>query len=323
MNLTRRKAISGAGATLALPSLARAQAWPSADIRFVCAFPPGSGSDVVVRWFADKLRGPMGRTIIVDNKPGAGGNIATEFTARSRPDGHTIYVHTGSSVSANMHTFKKPPVDAGKALQVAATINKQAFMIVVDPKSPHKRLQDLTAALKAKGDKATYATSATSGKVLGELYKSVAGLKAVEVSYRMAQDSLNDLASGTIDFGSHDPQFTLAQLEQGRLRVLAVASAERLPSQPNLPTMAEGGVPGIDLVGWFAAFVPAATPRPIVDTINKHFNTLLVTPEAKEFLNKFGGDPYVSTPDEGQARLLNDIKAWGDYVRIANIEPQG
>ena len=196
-------------------------------------------------------------------------------------------------------------------------------MITVDPKSPYKTLQDLTAAMKAKGEKGTYATSATSGKVLGELYKSIAGLKTVEVTYRMAQDSLNDLASGAVDFGAHDPQFTLAQLEQNRLRVLGVASAERLPSQPNLPTMAEGGVPGIDLVGWFAAFVPSATPRPVVDIINKHFNTLLVTQEAKEFLNKFGGDPYVTTPDEGQARLLNDIKAWGDYVRIAKIEPQG
>ena len=120
MKLDRRHMLQGAGATLALPSLAHAQVLPPGDMRFVCAFPPGSGSDVVVRYFSEKLRGAFGRTILVDNKPGANGNIATEFVARAKPDGLTVYVHTGSSVSANMHTFKKPPVDAGKALQVAA-----------------------------------------------------------------------------------------------------------------------------------------------------------------------------------------------------------
>lgn len=321
------KALVAGTGTLALgagTAPLQAQTFPNQDIRFVCAFPPGSGSDVVVRFYAEKIR-PMtgGRTIIVDNKPGAGGNIATEFVARSKADGHTIYVHTGSSVSANMHTFKKPPVDAAKALQVAATINKQAFMIVVHPDSPHKTLQQLTAHLKQKADKASYAVSATSGRVLAELYKSVAGLQAVEINYRMAQDSLSDLASGAADFGAHDPQFALAQVAQKRLRVLAVASAERLQSQPDLPTMAEGGVPGIDLVGWFAAIVPAGTPRPVIDQIAGWFNQVTGSPEGKEFLNKFGGDPYITTPDEGQARLLKDIEAWGNYVRIAKIEPQG
>jgi tripartite-type tricarboxylate transporter receptor subunit TctC len=313
----------GTAATGLASSSALAQAYPNQDIRFVCAFPPGSGSDVIVRYYAEKIRPLAGRTIVVDNRPGAGGNLATEFVSRAKPDGYTIYVHTGSSVSANMHTFKKPPVDAGKALQVAATINKQAFMIVVHPDSPHKTLQDLTQALKAKGDKASYASSATSGKVLAELYKSIAGLQAVEVNYRMAQDSLNDLATGAADFGSHDPQFALAQADQGRLRILAVATADRLQSQPQLPTMAEGGVPGIDLVGWFAAMVPAGTPGPIVTQIAGWFNQVTGSAEGKEFLNKFGGDPYISTPEEGQARLLKDIQAWGDYIRIARIEPQG
>ena len=304
-------------------SAAVAQDYPTQDVRFICAFPAGSGADVIVRFFSDKMRPIIGRTIIVENKPGASGNIATEFVARSKPDGHTIYLHTGSSTAANMHIFKKPPVDAAKALQVAATINRQGFMVVVDPKSPFKTLPELTAFIKQKGEKASYATSNASGKVIGELYKSIAGLKAVEVNYRTANDSLNDFASGAVDYGVQDPIFALAQVRQNRLRVLAVATATRLASEPGIPTFAEQGVPGIDVTGWFAAFVPAATPRPIVDKLNGWFNALLATDEAKVFLNQYGGDPWISTPDQGQAKLLDDIKAWGEYVKIAKIEPQG
>ncbi len=150
----------------------------------VCAFPPGSGADVLVRYFADKLRPIVGRTVIVENKAGAGGNIATEFVARAKPDGHTIYVHAATAVAANQHLFKKPPVDAGKAIQIAASINRQPFMLVVDAKSPYKTVADLTAAMKPKGDKATYATAAPTGTIMGELYKDATGIKAIEVTYR-------------------------------------------------------------------------------------------------------------------------------------------
>jgi len=304
------------------PHHAVAQELPQGEVRLVAAFPAGSGSDVVVRWFAEKLKPLMNRTVIVENKPGAGGNIATEYVARSKPDGSTIYLHTGSSMSANMHVFKKPPVDVAKAMQVVGTINRQAFMLVVHPDRPWKNVADLTTYLKTKGDKASYAVSATSGVVMCALYKQAADLKSVEVNFRMAQDSLNDMASGAIDYACHDPQFTSAQVTQNRLRVLGIASAQRLESNPGFPTMKEQGI-DMDLNGWFAAFVPTATPRPMVDQLNKWLNQILVTDEAKKFLAQFASDVMMSTPDEGQARLVRDINAWGDYVRIAKIEPQG
>src|SRR3954453_15485799 len=132
----------------------------------------------------------------------------------------------------------------------------------------------------------------------------------------MAQDSLNDMATGSVDFGCHDPVFVLSQQREGRLRVLAVASNERLKAAPDIPTMTEQGF-RMDLVGWFAAMVPTATPRPIVDQINTWFKQILSTDETKTFLTNFGGDPWISTPDEGQARLLKDIKDWEEYVRVA------
>jgi tripartite-type tricarboxylate transporter receptor subunit TctC len=304
------------------PQAATAQQYPSQDIHLISAFPPGSGADVLVRFFAEKLRPISGRIVIVENKAGAGGNIATEFTARSKPDGYTIFVHAGNTLASNHYLIKNNPIDAGKQIQVAATINRQAFMLAVDAKRPWQTLAELTAYLKDKGEKATYATGANSGVIMCAIYKEIAGLKAVDVNYKMAQDSLNDMASGTVDFACHDPVFALSQQREGRLRLFAVASAQRLNAAPELPTMKELGYP-MDLTGWFSAMVPAATPRPVVEQINAWFKQILEMPETKKFLNNFGGDPWISTPDEGQARLLQDIKDWEDYVRVAKLKPQG
>ena len=240
---------------------------------------------------------------------------------RSKPDGHTIFIHAGNTVAGNMHLIKKPPFDAAKAIQVVATINKQAFMLAVDAKRPWKNVAELTAYLKEKGDKATYAVSANSGIVMGAIYAEKAGLQAVQVHYRMAQDALNDMTSGKVDYALQDPVFALSQMREGRLRVLAVASAERLKSNPELPTMTESGVP-MDLVGWFAAMVPSATPKPIVAQLNKWFSEVVASEETQTFLKSYGGDPWIATPEEAQARLVQDIAAWGDYIRVAKLEPQ-
>jgi len=304
------------------PSGASAQQYPSRDIRVICAFPPGSGADVLVRFFAEQLRPIAKRTIIVENRSGAGGNIAIEHVARSKPDGYTIFVHAGSAVAAGMHLYKKPPVDVGKAITVAATINRQPFMLVVDAKSPYKSVADLTAAMKTKGDKASYAAAAPTGRIMGELYNQAAGLKAVEVNYKTAPDSLNDMLSGAVDFGMHDPVFALAQARENRLRILAVSTGKRLDANPSMPTMAESGIP-MDLTGWWAVMLPAGTPKPVIDQLHAWFVQIVGSPSTKAFLNKFGGDPLIETPAQGQERFLKDIKAWGDYVRLAKIVPQG
>jgi len=328
--VTRRVVLQGAAAAVPavmMPGLARAQQtgaqqYPAQDIHFVCAFPPGSGADVLVRYFAEKVRPLTGRNVLVENRSGALGNIAIEYTARAKPDGYTIFVHGGSGVAASMSLFKKPPVDVAKAIQIAATINRQPFMLVVDAKSPYKSVADLTAAMKPKGSKATYATAATNGTVMGELYKQATGVQAVEVVYKNAIDSLNDQLNGQIDYAMHDPVYSLAQQREGRLRILGISTGTRLEATPDLPTMAEQGVP-MDVTGWFAAMVPAGTPRPVIDIINKWFVEVVRTPETKEFLNKFGGDPFIISPDEGQKLFLKDIENWREHVRLAKIVPQG
>lgn len=309
-------------AALVFASPVNAQQYPSQDIHFVTGFPPGSGADVITRFFAEKMRVLTGRQVIVENRVGAAGGIAIEYASKAKPDGYTILLNAGSATAASMHLLKKPPVDATKAFEIAGTINRQAFMLVVDAKSPYKTAQELTAAMKAKGDKASYAVAAPSGIVMGEMYKAITGVSAVQVLYKDAAGSLNEILDGKIDYATHDPVFSLAQQREGRLRILAHSSGQRLQAIPDVPTMAESGVPGMDLTSWWAYHVPAGTPKPVIDQLNKWLNTILAMDDTRKFLNQFGGDPYINTPEAAQALFLKDEKNWAQYVKIAKIEPQ-
>jgi len=300
---------------------AEARGYPSRTITFVCAFPPGSGADILVRYFADKVAKLAGHTVIVENKPGAMSNIAAEYTARAKPDGHTIFVHSGNAIAGNMWLLKKPPIDVTKDLNTIATINKQAFMVTVRKDSPYQTLAELTAAMKKKGDKGSYATNTTSGKVLAEEYKQKAGLETVVVQYKSAPDSLNDMMSGQVDFGVHDPVFALSQIRAGRWRALAVGSAERMAGAPDVPTFKEQGLDIVQL-GWWGVMVPANVPADVTTTINGWFNDILARPETKTFLEEQGGDVYVATPDEAQALMVSTVAQWKGLVEIAKIPPQ-
>src|SRR5262245_5467134 len=160
---------------------AQAQSYPNQDIHFICAFPPGSGADVLVRYFGEKVRPLTGKNVIVENKPGAGGHIALEYVARAKPDGYTVFVHAGSGAAASMSLLKAPSVDVSKQIQIAGTINRQPYMIVVHQSKPYKTLAELTAAMKEKGDKATYGTSNPSSTILAEIYRNATGVKAAQV----------------------------------------------------------------------------------------------------------------------------------------------
>jgi tripartite-type tricarboxylate transporter receptor subunit TctC len=176
--------------------------------------------------------------------------------------------------------------------------------------------------MKAKGDNANYATAAPTGRTMGEIYTNATGVAAVEVNYKTAPDSLNELTSGKLDYGLHDPVFSLSQQREGRLRILAVSTATRLAASADMPTMTELGIP-MDLTGWWAAMVPTGTPKPVIDKIHQWFVQMVSSEETKKFLNSFGGDPFINTPERAQEIFEKTIKDWGDYVRLAKIEPAG
>ena len=217
--------------------------YPSQDVHFVCGFAPGSGPDIITRFMADKMRPLLKRTIIVENKVGAVGNIATEYVAKAKPDGHTVYITGGNSLAASMFLFKNPSVDVGKELEVVATLSKQPTLLVVGPNSSYKTLAELTAAIKLKGDKASYGTAFPTARVLGALYRNSADTKAVEVQYRTSADWINDLASGALDFAFIDSVSGISRAKQGSFRVLAVTTGERPQALPEYPSMKEFWLP--------------------------------------------------------------------------------
>jgi len=299
-----------------------AQSYPAGDIHLICGFPAGSGADAIVRHYGEALKRLSGRTVLVENRPGAGANIAIEYVAKAKPDGLTLLVHGGTGLAANMYLYKKTPVASVDEFQVFAGINKQAFMLVVDAKKPWKTVAELTAAMKEKGDKATYATSAPPSIVMGAIYKEKAGLAAVDVNYKTSSDISNDMMSGSVDYALMEPVFATSQHRQGKMRVLGVSTAARLASAPDLPTMNEQGVPmKLDL--WWAAMAPAKTPKPVIDQLNAWFNQITSSEETKKFLNNFASDPYLMTPAQAQAQLHQEMVDWKDYLKLAKLEPQG
>lgn len=319
--IMRRLAVAAASGVLLITvqvAGARSQEYPSRDIHLVVGFPPGTGADVLVRYFGEKLRVLAQQTVVVENKPGANSNIATEYVARSKPDGYTLYPFSASTVAATMHLYKNPPVDVGKALEVAGAISRLPFMLVVDADSPYKTVAELTQAMKAKGTGASFATGATPGTIMGALYNQGAGLQAVEVVYRNVADALGEMQNGKIDYGCFDPIFALSQSRQGKIRILAVSMNERSQVIPDVPTMKESGVP-MDLTSWWGVMVPAGVPKPISQKISSWFAEIAKTDETRKFLALSGAEPFIRPPDEANAMFQASIQQWGEYVRAAKI----
>lgn len=317
----RAALVAAVTAVFAAPTLAQEPDYPSREIRLVCGFVAGSGADVIHRYFAEKLKALTGKPVIVENKPGASGNIAHSYAAKAKPDGYTVYPVGGTALAASQHLFKTPPVDPLKDFNSLTALIRQPWVLVVDAKSTHKTLPELTAYLKEKKNKASYSTATTTGIITGELYKSIAGLETVQVNYKTIANSLNDLLSGSIDFAMADAAFALGQQKQGKVRILAISTGQRVKAMGDVPTMAESGVPGIDVTVWWAVQLPAGTPKPIADKLQAWFTEILNMPETEQFLTNIGTDVFKTTPAETRALLEDEIKKWGEYVKLAKIEP--
>ncbi|MDB5571965.1 MAG: Extra-cytoplasmic solute receptor [Hyphomicrobiales bacterium] len=312
-----------AGVALGAPAQAQEENFPAREIRVICAFPPGSGADIWVRFFAEQARHLAGRPLIVENKPGANGNIATEFTARSKPDGYTIFIQSPTSIAANKFIFKGTPIDIEKSIETVATLLKFSFYMTVDARRPWKNVQDVVAHARERGAKASFATTSPPGRLMGNLFKQIMNLEAVEVPYRTAPDSINDILSGAVDFSFNDGVFAMSQMREGRLRVLGVGSMERITTTPDIPTMNEQGVTGLNVPGFFGVMMPAGAPRPVVAKINKWFVDVVNSKEGQEFIAKFGGEPLALSPEASQKMFMDSISEWGRLVDLAKIKPEG
>jgi tripartite-type tricarboxylate transporter receptor subunit TctC len=309
-------------AAVAAPTASFGQEYPSQDVHFIVGFAPGSGPDLITRWVAEKARPLLGRTIVIENKVGAGGNIATEYVARAKPDGYVVYMTGGSALAASGHLFKNLSVDVSKGFETVATLGRQPTLLVVGPNSPYKTIADLQAALRSKGDKASFGTAFPTARVLGAMVRDSAGGQAVEVQYRTSADWINDLASGTIDFAFIDAASGTGHAKQNRIRILAVSMADRFSTMPDIPTLKEAGI-DVDVAGWWAAFVASGTPMPVVQKLHSVFDQVIRTDDARAFFNGITNEPWSMSQTEAQKVYLREYMNWGDYVRIAKIEPQG
>jgi len=312
-----------AATAVSSPAAAQADVYPSREIKIVCAFPPGSGADIWVRFFAEQAKAFVKQPIIVDNRPGASGLIATTYTARAKPDGYTIFMHSPTSLAANYFMFKDKPIDPSQSLVTVAALFNFTFYLTVEAKRPWKDVKELVGYLREKGDKASFATTAPPGQLMGNLFKQLMNLKSVEVPYRTSPDTINDYKSGVIEFGFHDGVFAFAQQRAGNLRILALGSKERMPSQPDIPTLNELGATGLDVPGFFGVLVPAGTPQPAIDALNRLWVDVVGTPASKEFILKSGGEPVSMSATDAQKRYLESFKEWGRLIELAKIEPKG
>jgi len=321
---SRRHVVQGGLALASAPFLvAGAQAqdanYPSREVRAICGFAAGSGADIFVRYFTEKMQPFLGGTIIIENRVGAGGNIAVAHVARSKPDGYTILVNSPSSIAAAMSLYKDPGYDAEAAFDVLGSVCLLPSAVSVAPDSPHKTLPDLIKVLREKGDKASYGVIAPSARVAGAMMKDILKLKVVEVPYRTAADSVNDLQSGVVDFMVYDPIFAIPRHRNGKLRVLALSAKERMTTAPDLPTMHESGVPGVNVVAWWGLSVPKGLPPAIREKLSKAFLQMASLPSTKAWLAEYGCDSFVIGPEEGQKRMIQDVQDWRGYVKLANI----
>jgi tripartite-type tricarboxylate transporter receptor subunit TctC len=308
-------------ACFAAPAVA--QDYPSKPIRAICNFAPGSGADILVRYYSDKLAKLAGQPVIVENKVGAQGNIATEFVARSRGDGYTILITPASStLAAAPHIFKQLSYEPLKDLVPVTTLAKLSFVIAVDAAKPIHSIAALTDSLRKKPDHGLYGAGTNSGQVAAELFKEATGLKTTYVPYKTSVQALNDLVGGQIDFMVYDATFMVTHARSGRVRILAVTSATRASALPHVPTMAELGFAGYDITPWWGVVVPAGTPKPIVGKLAGWFNQIAVSEETKQFLERVATDVFPGTPESMAALLKSDTEQWRRFVRLARIEPQ-
>ncbi len=324
--ITRRAMLAGTAGLAAGPllPLLKAQAqtdYPSGPIRAICMFPPGSGADVKVRFYANKLSQKTGKSVVVENRAGAMGNIATEMVARSKPDGYTIYIAPGSSMlAAAPQLFKKLNYDPIKDFEHITTLNFGSFALYVDAASPFMNVPQLTAFLQEKGEDAFYASIAPPGLVASEIYKSKFGLKTVEVKYKEQGALFNDLFSGRTTFTHIDVITAAPLLKSGRLRALAIATAQRMKSVPDIPGALEAGIPDLDIRNWWSVHVPAKTPRDICDKLEVIFNEIAMEPDTLKFLDANGSDPLPGNSKMLRELLIQDTKNWVEYAKIAKLD---
>ena len=319
----RRAALLGAVAAL-LPWGALAQSWPDKPIRLVVPYPPGGATDVIGRVMAQRLSAGLGQQVVVDNRGGAGGNLGADLVAKAAPDGYTVLMGAMTSHSI-MATLERATVKYNfeKDLVPVSVVGYVPLVFVVHPSVPATNLKELIAHAKANPGKLSFASSGAGApqRMGGELFKRTAGLDMMHVPYKGSGPAMTDLMGGHVLTMVETVPAALPHIKAGKIRALAVTTAQRISMLPEVPTAAEAGLPGFEISSLFGILVPAGTPAAIVNRLNAEINKVLATPEAKQELLTQGAYASPSTPEQAQARVKQEIAMWAKVIREADIKP--
>ena len=324
MLLTRRQAIAGCGGLAmltGLPAFAQA-AYPSRTVKMIVPFPAGGTTDLLGRLVADQLKTGLGATVIVENKPGAGSTLAAEQVARAEPDGYTLLMATSTTLAINKTLYKKLAYDPVKDFAPVALVAGVPFALIVNPQVPAKTLSEFIAYAKSVPGLAYGSAGNGSPQHLGaEMLKAAAGIDIRHVPYRGSVPAMLDVIAGHIPFMVVDLQPALQQIREGKLRVLGVTTPKRVASAPDIPTLAEAGLSGFELVAWQGVVAPAAVPRPIIDQLAGQIGKLMADPATRDKLTTIALEPLArSTPDSFAAYIKTEVDRWAVIVRNSGAE---
>ena len=324
-SLPRRSLIAIAAGALAaaiLPGAALAQAFPAKPITFVVPFAAGSATDQLARALGQSITEQTRQAVVVENKAGASGMMAAQASARAAPDGYTVLITTNTTHAANEHLYKKLPYDAVKDFAPVTGLGKGGQVLVVNAASPYKSVSDLLAAAKKNPGKLSFGSGSSSSRVAGEMFKQLSGTDLLHVPYKSNPLAITDLLGGQIDLMITDTSTGVPQVKSGKLRALGYSTKKRSTQLPDVPTIDEAGVKGYDMGYWFAAYVPAGTPAPIVAKLNELLHNGVKSAAAKSFFDTAGSEPWTTTPDELAKFQAVETQKWGKVIKAAGIEPE-
>ncbi|MBB1630969.1 tripartite tricarboxylate transporter substrate binding protein [Cupriavidus sp. UME77] len=310
-----------ATAALTMPALTLAQAFPAKPVKIVVPYPPGGTNDIVVRLLAQKLGDSMGQPFVVENKPGASGNLGAEQVARAAPDGYTLLlVTTGHSIHPSL--YKNLRYNIKTDLTPVSELTRGPMLVMVTPSLPYKTVQDVIAAAKAKPGSINFgsAGNGSSTHLATELLSSMAGVKMTHIPYSGSAPAMADVMAGNAQLVMDLMFSALPQVNGGKLRAIAITGAKRSPLLPNVPTVAESGVPGFETLAWNGLMAPANTPRPIIDKLNAEIHKALDAPEMKERLRAQGFEPSPGTPEQFGALIRSEIDRWAKVVKSSGAK---
>ena len=299
-----------------------ADEYPSKPIRIIVPFPAGASADLRARQLVPHLASRLKQPVIIDNRPGAAGNIGTGLGAKAPPDGYTVTLILNGTVAINPHLYRDTGFDPLKDLTPLIVSMKTATILVVKPDSPLRSVQDLVAQAKARPGKLTYGTSGPGSvqHLMGERLKKMAGIDLVAIPYKGDAPTLTDLMGGQIDMAFGSPPVTMPLIDGGKLRALAVTSGKRLSILPNVPTIGESGVQGYEEMAWIGYAVPTGTPEAIVKKLHEAFRSAMLTPEYQHFVTQIGAELVASTQEYASQLMKSDYERFGKIVKELDLK---